>query len=315
MPLDSVVVSVPEPQYAVRLSELDGVEALTWDMSGPHPREDEIRLAVPPYQTRLALGDRLRGLERLEVVQLLTAGFEHLLADVPDDVTLCNAAGVHDASTAELAVALTLASMRRIPEFHAAQADTRWARDQIWPALADRRVLVLGYGQIGRAIASRLLPFEVTLTVVASRPRPGDDLVDVVHGFDELPDLVGSHDVLIVIVPLTDRTRGLVDRELLAQMPDGAIVVNVARGPVVVTEDLRAECAAGRLRAALDVTDPEPLPEGHPLWTTPGVLITPHVGGATTAMLPRAQRLLQRQVEALRDGRTLMNVVRPARPR
>ena len=312
MPVDSVVVSVPEPQYAAGLSELARVEALTWDMSGPHPRQDEIRLAVPPYQTRLALGDRLSFLERLEVVQLLTAGYEHLLADVPDEVTLCNAAGVHDASTAELAVALTLASMRRIPEFHAAQADSRWAPDQIWPALADRRVLVLGYGQIGRAIVSRLLPFEATVTAVASRPRPGDDLVDVVHGLDELPGLVESHDVLIVIVPLTERTRGLVDRELLARMPDGGLVVNVARGPVVVTDDLRDECATGRLRAALDVTDPEPLPEGHPLWTTPGVLITPHVGGATTAMLPRAQRLLQRQVEALREGRALMNVVRPA---
>jgi phosphoglycerate dehydrogenase-like enzyme len=312
MPTD-FLVSVPEVPYAARLGELDGVEVVTWDMSAPHPRQDEIRLAVPPYQTRLALDDRLRGLERLEVVQLLTAGYEHLLADVPEDVTLCNAAGVHDASTAELAVALTLASLRRIPEFHAAQADSAWAESRIWPSLADARVLVLGYGQIGRAIARRLAPFEVSITAVATRPRPGDDLVESVRGIDELPDLVASHDVLIVIVPLTDLTKGLVDRELLARMPDGGLVVNVARGPVVVTEDLRAECATGRLRAALDVTDPEPLPADHPLWTTPGVLITPHVGGATTAMLPRAQRLVRMQVQALREGRTLMNVVRPAR--
>jgi phosphoglycerate dehydrogenase-like enzyme len=312
MPAD-FLVSVPEAPYAARLGEVAGVEVVTWDMSAPHPRQDEIRLAVPPYQTRLALEDRLRGLERLEVVQLLTAGYEHLLADVPEDVTLCNAAGVHDASTAELAVALTLASMRRIPEFHAAQTDSAWAESRIWPSLADSRVLVLGYGQIGRAVASRLAPFEVSITAVASRPRPGDDLVESVHGIDELPDLMASHDVLIVIVPLTDLTQGLVDHDLLARMPDGGIVVNVARGPVVVTEDLRAECASGRLRAALDVTDPEPLPAEHPLWTTPGVLITPHVGGATTAMLPRAQRLVQTQVQALRDGRALMNVVRQAR--
>jgi phosphoglycerate dehydrogenase-like enzyme len=310
MPADSLLVTVPEEPYAAGLVDLDGVEVLTWDMSGPHPRQDEIRLAVPPYQTRLALGDRLRGLRGLEVVQLLTAGYEHLLADVPGDVTLCNAAGVHDASTAELAVALTLASMRRIPEFHAAQADSAWAEAGIWPALADRRVLLLGYGQIGRSIARRLLPFEVSITAVASRPRPGDDLVEWVHGIDELPDLMATHDVLIVIVPLTDLTKGLVDRDLLERMPDGGIVVNVARGPVVVTDDLRAECASGRLRAALDVTDPEPLPPDHPLWTTPGVLITPHVGGATTAMLPRAQRLLRAQVAALRDGRSLMNIVR-----
>lgn len=315
MPADSLLVSVPEEPYAAGLADLDGVEVVIWDMSGPHPRQDEIRLAVPPYQTRLALGDRLRGLASLEVVQLLTAGYEHLLADVPDDVTLCNAAGVHDASTAELAVALTLASIRHLPEFHAAQASSSWAEPRTWPALADRRVLLLGYGQIGRAIASRLVPFEVTVTAVASRPRPGDDLVDSVHGIDELPDLMATHDVLIVIVPLTESTRGLVDRDLLARMPDGGVVVNVARGPVVVTDDLRTECASGRLRAALDVTDPEPLPQGHPLWTTPGVLISPHTGGATKAMLPRAQRLLRAQVAALRDGRTLMNVVRAATPR
>ncbi len=312
MPADFLLVSVPDEPYAAQLGDLDGVEVVTWDMTGPHPRQDEIRLAVPPYQTQLVLGDRLRGLGSLEVVQTLTAGYEHLLGDVPEDVTLCNAAGVHDASTAELALALTLASVRRIPEFHAAQADSSWAAPQTWPALADRRVLVLGYGQIGRAIARRLLPFEVTITAVATRPRPGDDIVESVHGIDELPELVATHDVLIVIVPLTDLTRGLVDRDLLARMPDGGLVVNVARGAVVVTEDLRAECSAGRLRAALDVTDPEPLPADHPLWTTPGVLITPHVGGATTAMLPRAQRLLRTQVAALRDGRSLMNVVRAA---
>ncbi len=312
MPADDLVVSVPEEPYAAQLGDLAGVEVVTWDMSAPHPRQDEIRLAVPPYQTRLSLDGRLRGLERLEVVQLLTAGYEHLLADVPEDVTLCNAAGVHDASTAELAVALTLASLRRLPEFCAAQARSTWVEADTWPALADRRVLILGYGQIGRAIARRLAPFEVSLTAVATRPRPGDDLVESVRGIDELPDLIGSHDVLIVIVPLTEQTRGLVGQELLARMPDGAVVVNVARGPVVVTDDLVAECASGRLRAGLDVTDPEPLPADHPLWTTPGVLITPHVGGATSAMLPRAQRLLRSQVEALRDNRTLMNVVRPA---
>lgn len=308
-PISPLVVSVPEEAYAAGLGTLDGVEVLTWDLTQPHPRQDELRLVVPPYQTSLRVGDRLRGLERLQVVQLLTAGYEQLLADVPEGVTLCNAAGVHDASTAELAVALTLASMRRIPEFHAAQADSSWASPRIWPALADRRVLLVGYGQIGRAIARRLAPFEVSITSVATQARAGDDLVDRVAAIDELPDLASSHDVLILIVPLTGRTRRLVDASLLARMPDGGIVVNVARGPVVDTDALRAECASGRLRAALDVTDPEPLPPGHPLWTTPGVLITPHVGGATTAMRPRALRLLRNQLEALRDGHDLVNVV------
>ncbi len=179
----------------------------------------------------------------------------------------------------------------------------------VWPALADSRVLVLGYGQIGRAITRRLLPFEVSVTAVASRAREGDELVDRVHGIDELADLVGSHDVVVVIVPLTESTRGLVDADLLARMPDGALLVNVARGAVVDTDALVAECTTGRLRAAVDVTDPEPLPAGHPLWTTPGVLITPHVGGQTTAMRPRAVALMRRQIERMRDGLPPDNVV------
>jgi phosphoglycerate dehydrogenase-like enzyme len=170
-------------------------------------------------------------------------------------------------------------------------------------------VLVLGYGNIGRAVARRFLPFEVSVTAVASRPRAGDELVDTVHGIHELPDLAARADVLVVIVPLTDATRGLVDAGLLARLPDGALVVNVARGPVVDTDALLAECASGRLRAALDVTDPEPLPEDHPLWTTPGVLITPHVGGATEAMRPRSLALIRRQLVAMRDGEPLLNVV------
>jgi phosphoglycerate dehydrogenase-like enzyme len=170
-------------------------------------------------------------------------------------------------------------------------------------------VLVVGYGRIGRAIARRFAPFEVTLTAVASRARAGDELVPHVHGIDELPDLLPDHDVVVVIVPLTDSTRGLVDASLLGGMPDGALLVNVARGPVVDTDALVAECAAGRLRAALDVTDPEPLPEDHPLWTAPGVLITPHVGGATDAMRPRAMALVRRQVEALLAGERVDNAV------
>jgi phosphoglycerate dehydrogenase-like enzyme len=191
-----------------------------------------------------------------------------------------------------------------------AQSSSSWAMPRIWDALADKRVLVVGYGQIGQAIVRRVLPFEVEVTVVASRRRGGDELVDVVHGIDELSELAPAADVLVLIVPLTDATRRLVDADLLARLPDGALVVNVARGGVVDTDALVAECATGRLRAALDVTDPEPLPDGHPLWSTPGVLITPHVGGATTAMAPRAVALLRRQVEALRDGRPLDNVVR-----
>ncbi|EWT02236.1 dihydrofolate reductase [Intrasporangium oryzae NRRL B-24470] len=304
-----LVVSVPDEEYAAGLADLDGVDVVVWDMVRPHPRGGELRYVVVPYMSHLRLTDVVPGLDALEAIQLQSAGYESHLAHVPAGVALCNAAGVHDASTAELAVALTLASIRRIPEAVAAQRTGFWPPLELGQALADRRVLVVGYGQIGRAIARRLAPFEVTVTAVATRARAGDEVVDAVHAIEELPDLVASHDVTILIVPLTHATRRLVDAALLARMPDGAVVVNVARGGVVDTDALVAECATGRLRAALDVTDPEPLPPDHPLWRTPGVLITPHVGGATTAMRPRALALIRRQVVALRDGRRLANVV------
>ncbi|EWT05101.1 hydroxyacid dehydrogenase [Intrasporangium chromatireducens Q5-1] len=304
-----LVVSVPDEEYAAQLADLDGVDTLVWDMREPHPRVAELDLVVRPYLHPVDLAARLQGADSLKVVQIQSAGYEDVLPQVPAGVTLCNAAGVHDASTAELAVGLAIAALRGIPEFVRHQDEHVWQDWSYRRSLADSRVVLLGYGQIGRAIASRLRPFEVSLTAVASRPRPGDDLVDWVHGIEELPDLVGQADVLIIIVPLTPTTRGLVNADLLARMPDGALVVNVARGGIVDTDALVAACETGRLQAALDVTDPEPLPADHPLWATPGVLITPHVGGATRAMRPRSIALVRHQIEALRDGRPLANVV------
>lgn len=306
-----LVVTVPDPTYATDLGDVDRVEVLVWDLLGPHPRESEVRLVVLPYMNQVTLSEVLPSSGALEVIQLQSAGYDHYADDVPPGVLLCNAAGVHDASTAELTLALILDSLRGFPEFAAAQADSRWLPLRIRPALADKRVLVLGYGQVGRAIVRRLLPFEVEVTVVASQAREGDDLVSRVHGIDELTLLASTADVLVVSVPLTDATRGLVDANVLSTLPDRALVVNVARGPVVVMDELLKECASGRLQAALDVTDPEPLPPDHPAWRTPGVRITPHVGGASTAMRPRMLALTRRQIEAVRDGAPVVNVVIP----
>ena len=159
----------------------------------------------------------------------------------------------------------------------------------------------MGFGSIGRAIARRLRGFECEVVAVARTAREVDGVP--VHPVDALPELLPDADVVILIVPLTSATRGMVDAAFLARMRDGALLVNVARGPVVDTDALLAECASGRLRAALDVTDPEPLPADHPLWRTDGVLISPHVGGNTTAFLPRARRLVAEQVQRHRAGR------------
>ena len=290
------------------------IDVALWDLEGSPPASLEGRrpgLVVLPYLDSSRAVRNLSTIEGLQVVQTLTAGYDDVRAHLPEGVTLCNAAGVHDASTAELAVGLAVSALRGIGEFARAQTTGTWLAGYR-PALADRRVLVIGAGSVGGAIADRFAPFEVSLTRVGTTAR--DDARGHVHGVDELPDLLPRHDVVVLVVPLTDTTRGLVDAAFLAAMPDGALLVNVARGPVVDTAALLAEVSTGRLLAALDVTDPEPLPADHPLWRAPGVLISPHVGGDTAAFPPRARRLLKAQLERWAAGEPLANVVAgPAR--
>lgn len=302
------VVTLPEQHWIDSVGSIPGLELVVWDLAGPPLRAEQVTVVVPPYLDGSSRIGALVDVPRLELVQLLTAGYESVLPSIPEGVRLANAAGVHDSSTAELAVTLALSSLRGIPGFVVAQGNSQWLPTGIHPALADRSVLILGYGGIGRAVAARLTPFEVRLTAVASRPRAGDELVSAVHGVDELAQLLPQHDVVIVIVPLSDATEHLVDERFLAAMPDGAVLVNVARGRVADTDAILRH--AGRLRFALDVTDPEPLPPGHPLWHAPGVLISPHTGGATTAFEPRAVRLLQEQLRAYAAGHPLVNLVR-----
>lgn len=288
---------------------LDGVRLRLWDLSDAPADPDEITVVVPPYQSESRL-DLLGELANLRLLQTLTAGYETVLPHLPPGVALANAVGVHDASTSELAVGMAIAALRGLPAFVRAQDRARWQPEQR-RSLADRRVLVVGYGGVGRAVAARMLPFETSVTAVASRARPtGPDGV-VVHGVDELSALLPQHDVVVLTVPLSDATRGMVDADFLAAMPDGALLVNVARGAVVDTAALVAELRAGRLQAALDVTDPEPLPADHQLWGSPGVLISPHVGGATTAMAPRAVALLSKQLRRIWAGEPLLGIVVP----
>lgn len=286
-----------------------------WDGKTEYPADPaDCAFYVLPY---LAAPERvlrpLAQMTRLEVLQTLTAGVDHVLpsvADLPRGARLCNARGVHDASTAELALALILASLRGLPDFVRAQDDGAW-RQGFRPALADRTVLIVGYGAIGAAIEDRLLPFEVAHVLRVARTAR-----TAAHGpvrpLAELPRLLPQADVVVLATPLTDATRGLVDADFLARMRDGALLVNIARGAVVDTSALLAELESGRLRAALDVTDPEPLPPDHPLWRAPGTLITPHVGGPTSAFLPRATRLVRDQLTRWAAGEPLANVVAEA---
>jgi phosphoglycerate dehydrogenase-like enzyme len=286
----------------------EGVELVEWDMAEPPPAAASgrrIDIVVPPYMGAAA---RLGALDGLEVglVQSQAIGYDDVPDALPPGHVFANAASVHETSTAELAIGLAIAAQRGIPDFVRAAGEGRWAPAR-HASLADRRVLLLGYGGVGRAIEARLAPFEVELTRVASRAR--DDDRGRIHGIDELPALLPDAEVVIVVVPLTDDTTRLVDAGFLAALPDGALVVNVARGPVADTDAILAEATSGRLRFALDVTDPEPLPDGHPLFALPDVLVSPHVGGATSAMMPRMARLLRDQIERMVRGDEPRNVV------
>jgi phosphoglycerate dehydrogenase-like enzyme len=309
--VDLPTVTVPDERWAgLWPTGEEPVDIRLWDMSSPTSLDPAF--VVLPYIGASAVLGRLGDLPSLRVVQTLTAGFENVLPHVPDGVTLATAAGVHDTSTAELAVGLAIAALRGFPDFVRAAERGVWASGTR-PALADRRVLLLGPGSVGSAIADRLAPFEVDITRVGTRAR--DDDRGHVYASEELPELLPRHEVVVLATPLTDATRGMVDAAFLAAMPDGALLVNVSRGPVVVTDALLAELEAGRMGAALDVTDPEPLPPDHPLWRAPGVLISPHVGGDTTAFPPRARALLRDQLERYVTGLPLRNVVAgPDRP-
>jgi phosphoglycerate dehydrogenase-like enzyme len=267
----------------------------------------EVEFYVLPYMKGEEVLDRVGDMSRLRVIQTLTAGVENFLPYVPEGVTLCNAAGVHDASTAELAVALALASGRSLDHFARNQTSGVWEPLRLGISLADQRVLIIGHGHIGAAIERRLAGFEIaSVTRVARRPRTERVLV---HTVEELPRLLPNADVVFLVAPHTPQTEGMIGSKELAALPNGALLVNVARGKLVDTAALLAETSTGRIRAALDVTDPEPLPPEHPLWRTPGVLISPHVGGASTAFFPRADRLIAAQLDRFAAGQELENII------
>ena len=257
-----------------------------------------------PRSSGATLPDRefFAALPRLRVVQLLSAGAENFAGRLPEGVVLCNARGAHTPSTAEWAVTAALAAQRAIPFFVREQDAGRWSHST-HRSLVGARVLVIGAGDIGRAIGRMLAGFDVELTYVARTAREG------VRAMSDLPELLPHADVVVLIVPVTAETRGMVDAEFLAAMPDGALLVNAARGVVVDTGALVAELTAGRLRAALDVTDPEPLPPGHPLWAAPGLLLTPHVGGSVPETDARAAAAVTDQVRRVLAGEPLANVV------
>lgn len=300
------VVCLPNPEALELASPLpDSVTVRLWDGSAEPPAElADVEFWVPSYmfsdhEQRAAA---YRAMPRLRVVQLTSAGADVFVGDVPSGVLLCDGRGVHGGSTAEWAMTAMLSVVRDFPQFVRDQDQRRWS-PHTTDELIGKRVVVIGAGDLGQSLARRLRAFDAEPTLVARHAR------DDIRAMDELPSLLPEADIVVLMVPLTSSTRGLVDAQFLAQLRDGALVVNAARGPVVDTDALFAELSRGRLRAALDVTDPEPLPDTHPLWGLPNVLITPHVGGNTSGYPARGYALVRSQIERFVHGQDLENVV------
>jgi phosphoglycerate dehydrogenase-like enzyme len=264
---------------------------------------------------------RLRG---VKVVQSMMAGVDWIRPWLPKDIVLCDGRGIHDISTSEWVVTAILSSLKRFPVYCATQMRQEWVgqaavRDDflseggvqvgqyrvLGDDLAEKTVLIVGYGSIGAAIEARLAPFGVKVLRVARSAKSSPE----VFAISELRRLLPQADIIVMIVPLTDETRGMIGAAELALMKRGALFVNAARGPVVVTDALVETLNAHHIRAALDVTDPEPLPAGHPLWSAPNCLITPHVGASTPQFIYRAFRLGAEQVRRFMEGKALLNVV------
>jgi phosphoglycerate dehydrogenase-like enzyme len=265
---------------------------------------EEIRDAeflVAGGSDRRLLG-QLEQMPALRVIQTLSAGVDWLLPFVPERVTVCDAGGTRDVAVAEWVLAVILASTKALPELRDRQREHRWQWQQ-GAELAGSTVMILGHGAIGAAVEARLAPFEVELIRVARRAREG------VHAVAALASLLGRADIVVVLLPLTPETSGILDAEMLSRLRTGALLVNAARGPVLDTDALLKLLRAGRLRAALDVTDPEPLPAEHPLWDAPGLLLTPHFAGDTPSADRRAFALVGEQVRRYVAGRPLANVV------
>ncbi len=310
--MSKITVSVPTLELYNHLSKIftrDEVEIHMWGMK-TEPPTTELDMVVAPY---LNGPEILAALDTVKpkLLQWQSIGYDGVREHLPTGVQFANAASVHETATSELALALILAAQRDLPRFIEQQKGAQW-QPGTTRALADRRVTVIGNGGVGKAICKRLAPFEVEITRVANSARTEtvpDGTNITVHAITELDEILVKTDILVLAVPLTPETEGLIGADQLRLLHDAALVVNVARGKVIHTAALVKELESGRLRAALDVVDPEPLPAEHPLWQQPGVLITPHTGGDADCMTPRLYALIKRQIIALLRGEQPENLV------
>jgi phosphoglycerate dehydrogenase-like enzyme len=305
----TITVAVPDATMRDRLLGADpgvgnDVVLEVWTTDDP-PLDHPVDLVVLPYSVSAAALPKLAD-SPVSVIQSQALGYDAVDRALPPGLVYCNAVGVHEGPTAELAVALILESQRGLDVVARAQPSGSWERGW-YPGLLGRSVLIVGVGGVGEAVAARLEPFGVAISRVARTAR--DDARGSIHALADLPRLLGEADIVVLGIPLTPETSGLVDADFLGRMKGGALLVNVSRGAIVDTAALTASVASGAIRAAVDVVDPEPLPADHPLWTLPGVIITPHLGGQVASMASRIDPQVRRQIVRLRSGLPPLNIV------
>lgn len=282
-----------------------GFRADVWSGGAELPASaDSVEVIVPPFGLDAAQLSLLSALPRLRLVQLESAGVEWIRPYIPDGVVLCNARGAYDRAVAEWVLGVVLAHLLRLPRFGQARREGRWDYGRT-DSLEGKRVLLVGYGSLAAALSPALEVFGAEVTAVARSPRTG------VHGAAELPALLPEADIVVLLLPLTPSTAGLVDRTFLSRMRKDTLLVNAGRGGLVDTDALVDELYGRRLYAALDVTDPEPLPAGHPLWSAPRLLLTPHTAGANGTPPARAMALAKDQLLRYAEGEPLANVIGP----
>ncbi|GAB1509952.1 2-hydroxyacid dehydrogenase [Actinophytocola sp. KF-1] len=301
MPDVTITVLVPDEAGVAALTGVNGLDVVRYEVDGELPERAQV--LVPGFLAPADPAAFLARLPNLRLIQLLTAGAEAWVGRVPEHVMLSVARGAHGGSTAEWALATLLAVYRDLIPFERERVARTWVRRPT-ETLIDKKVLVIGAGDLGTQLKRRLDACDATTTLVGTTARDG------VHGFDEVPDLLGAHDAVVLMVPLTPATERMVDAEFLSRMRDGAVLVNAARGKVVDTDALVAELASGRLRAALDVTEPEPPPEGHPLWSVPNLLLTPHVAASVEGYERRAYAVVAEEIARFAAGERPHNLVR-----
>lgn len=280
----------------------EGVEMHLVPKDGPLPAEFyETEFLVPPYGSRRVL-EALPKMKELRVIQANSSGVEWLLPHLPAGIIVCNAKGTRDIVVSEWVVAAILAMIKDLAHWQRQQEEGTW-RPTLLNELAGSQVLIVGYGSIGRAVEDRLAPFDVVVERTASRARPG------VYAVDQLAERLPFADIVVLLLPSTPATDGIFDMAAIERMKPGALLVNAGRGTAVDTDALVDAVGKGRIRAALDVTAPEPLPKDHPLWSLPGVLLTPHLAGDSEGAERRVYRLVGEQVTRYMRGEPLVNVV------